>query len=413
MLRRDYSLYMVISLSAAILSFYKLGYLASTLTPEDFGLYSIIIISFVYICYLGGFGGSDYVLKLGSMTAHDKQSELFLMRNNAIFYGLLGVLVFSLALLLVSYLFFSMKIYWLMLAVVALAICTLPYNVFESYYRATQAPLFFSGMLLAKAVLVIIGIYILVDDFGIVGILISELVALIMIVGFCVAKNFNVIRFSGLEVPLVAINKMIRNGLYVSVSNLLRNISVTADRYIVTFFLGVYSFGIYSFVMILYQGGVLFSGIIMNVFGPYLVRRYSSNPSGREIAALLWKVVASLTIVAACVFPLFSYLTKYFIEVFFQSYNNADVYFMLNMIYIASIASFFVFLLDWFFICISKEYLISMLSLFSFILILFSVLFFSFLDVDLKAYVAFFMVIRVAVFFVMTALVVRYAGNEV
>lgn len=232
-------------------------------------------------------------------------------------------------------------------------------------------------MLLAKAVLVIIGIYILVDDYGVVGILISELVALIMIVGFCVAKSFNVIRFSGLEGPFVAINKMIRNGFYVSVSNLLRNISVTADRYIVTFFLGVYSFGVYSFVMILYQGSVLFSGIIMNVFGPYLVRRYSSNPSGREIATLLWKVVASLTVVAACVFPLFVYLTKYFLG-FFKNYNNADVYFMLNMIYIASIASFFVFLLDWFFICISKEYLISMLSLFSFILILLSVLFLVF-----------------------------------
>lgn len=145
MLRKDYSLYIMLSLSAAILSFYKLGYLASTLSPEDFGLYSIIIISFVYIGYLGGLGGSDYVLKLGSMTAYDKQSELFLMRNNAIFYGLLGVLVVSLALLLVSYLFFSKQIYWVMLAVVALAICTLPYNVFESYYRATQAPLFFLG----------------------------------------------------------------------------------------------------------------------------------------------------------------------------------------------------------------------------------------------------------------------------
>lgn len=412
MLRRDYSLYMVLSLSAAILSFYKLGYLASALSPEDFGFYSIIIISFIYIGFLGGLGGSDYVLKLGSMTADNAQSELFLMRNNAMFYGLLGVLVVSLALLLVSYLFFSIQIYWVMLAIVALAICTLPYNIFESYYRATQAPLLFSGMLLAKAVLVIIGIYIFLDDFGVFGILISELVALILIVGFCVAKNFNVIRFSGLERPFIAINKMIRNGFYVSVSNLLRNISVTADRYIVTFFLGVYSFGVYSFVMILYQGGVLFSGIIMNVFGPYLVRRYSSNPSGREIATLLWKVVASLTFLAACFFPLFVYLTKYFLGFFFQSYNNADVYFMLNMIYIASIASFFVFLLDWFFICVSKEYLISMLSLFSFILILLSVLFFSFLDVGLKSYVAFFMVVRVAVFLLMTALVVRYVRKE-
>lgn len=406
-------MYVVLSFSAAILSFYKLGYLASKLSSEDFGLYSIIILSFVYIGYLGGFGGSDYVLKVGSMTAHDKQSELFLMRNNAIFYGLLGVLAVSLALLLVSYLVFSIKIYGAMLAVVALAICTLPYNVFESYYRATQASLAFSGMLLAKAVLVIIGINFLVDDYGIVGVLLSELTALTIIVGFCVAQNFNVIRFSGLEGPFVAINKMIRNGLYVSVSNLLRNISVTADRYIVTFFLGVYSLGVYSFVMILYQGGVLFSGIVMNIFGPYLIRRYSSNPSGREVSTLLWKLVASLAVVAACVFPLFAHLTKYVVGIFFQNYDSADVYSMLNMIYIASIASFFVFLLDWFFICISKEYLISMLSLLSFILILISVLFFSLFDIGLRSYVAFFMVVRVSVFLVMAALVVRYAGNEV
>lgn len=412
MLRRVYSLYMALSLSAAILSFYKLGYLASTLSPEDFGLYSIIIISFVYIGFLGGFGGSDYILKLGSMTADNAQSGLFLMRNNAIFYGLLGVLVVSLALLLVSYLFFSTEIYWVMLAIAALAICTLPYNIFESYYRAIQAPLFFSGMLLVKAVFVVIGIYIFLDDFGVFGVLISEILALILIVGFCVVKNFNVIRFSGLEWPFVAIKKMIRNGFYVSVSNLLRNISVTADRYIVTFFLGVYSFGVYSFVMILYQGGVLFSGIIMSVFGPYLIRRYSSNPSGRELATLLWRVMASLAFLAACFFPIFAYLTKYFLEFFFQHYNNPDVYFMLNIIYIASIASFFVFLLDWFFICVSKEYLISILSLFSFILILLSVLFFSFLDVGLKFYVVFFMVVRVAVFILMTALIVRYVRNE-
>ena len=412
MLKRDYSLYVVLSLSAAILSFYKFGYLASTLSSEDFGLYSIIIISFVYICYLGGLGGSDYVLKLGSMTASDKQSELFMMRNNAIFYGLLGVLVVSLIVLLVSYLFFSIQIYYSMLAVVALAICTLPYNVFESYYRATQASVVFSGMLLAKAVLVIIGIYIFIDDFGFIGVLYSELTALTMIVAFCVAKNFKVIRLSGLQKPRLAINKMLRNGFYISVSNLLRNISVTADRYIVVFFLGVYSLGVYSFVMILYQGGVLCSGIIMNIFGPYLIKRYSSNPSRRGIAALLWKVVASLAVIAVCFFPLFANLTKSVVGLFFQNYNNADVYFMLNMIYVASIASFFVFLLDWFFICISKEYLISMLSLFSFILILVSVILFSFLDVELKHYVLFFMVVRVTVFFVMTVLVVRCAGSE-
>lgn len=412
MLRRDYLLYLLLSFSAAILSFYKLGYLASKLSSEDFGFYSIIIISFVYICYLGGLGGSDYVLKLGSMTAFDKRSEIFLMRNNAIFYGLLGVVAISLAILLLSYLFFSTQIYWVVLAVVALAICTLPYNVFESYYRATQAPLVFSGMLLGKAIFVIAGVYMLVDDFGIAGILISELVALAVIVFVCIVKNFNLIRFGGLDWPCVAIRKMIINGFYISVSNLLRNISITADRYIVTLFLGVYSLGVYSFVMILYQGSVLFGGIIMNIFGPYLLRRYSSNSSSREVATLLWKVVASLAIIAASVFPLFAHLTKFFVGFFFQSYSSSDVYFMLNIIYVASITSFFVFLLDWFFICISKEYLISMLSFFSFALILLSIVFFSILDIDLKCYVVFFMVVRVVVFLVMAVLVVWYARKE-
>jgi len=346
------------------------------------------------------------------MTAFDKRSEIFLMRNNAIFYGLLGVVAISLAILLLSYLFFSTQIYWVVLAVVALAICTLPYNVFESYYRATQAPLVFSGMLLGKAIFVIAGIYMLVDDFGIAGILISELVALAVIVFVCIVKNFNLIRFGGLDWPCVAIRKMIINGFYISVSNLLRNISITADRYIVTLFLGVYSLGVYSFVMILYQGSVLFGGIIMNIFGPYLLRRYSSNSSSREVATLLWKVVASLAIVAASVFPLFAHLTKFFVGFFFQSYNSSDVYFMLNIIYVASITSFFVFLLDWFFICISKEYLISILSFFSFALILLSIVFFSILDIDLKCYVVFFMVVRVVVFLVMAVLVVWYARKE-
>lgn len=412
MLRKAHSLYVVLSFGAAILSFYKLWYLASKLSSEDFGLYSIIILSFVYIGYVGGLGANEYMLKLGAMTDFDEKSKILLMRNNAIFYGLSGVIVVSLIVFFTAHIFFSREIRLIAAATAALALLTLPYNIFESYYRAIQSTLIFSGMLFSKAVFVVVGVHILADDFGVEGVLISEMLALAIIIGVCFAKNFRTIILSGLERPAMAVKEIIRNGFYVSLSNILRNISLTADRYIVTFFLGVYSLGVYSFVMIIYQGSVLFSGIVMNIFGPYLVKRYKSNGSRRDIAFFLFKVVSSLALISVLAYPLVGHFIPVLLEFFFKNYNDPEVHLMLKLIYIASVASFFIFLLDWFFVCVSKEYFISALSLVSFLLILSSALLFQLIEMNLKYYVVLFMAVRVLIFFVMAILVFRSAGEE-
>mgnify|MGYP001241502381 CR=1 FL=1 len=72
-------IYLFFSIGGAILSFFKLGYMASALKPESFGLYSLVMITFIYIGYIGSFGSNEYMLKIGS--AAKNQMERINIRN--------------------------------------------------------------------------------------------------------------------------------------------------------------------------------------------------------------------------------------------------------------------------------------------------------------------------------------------
>ncbi|HFG2205762.1 TPA: hypothetical protein ACGF8J_003321, partial [Vibrio cholerae] len=91
MLNKSHSIYAILSLSAASLSFYKLGYLANSLSSESFGMYSLIILSYVYIVYIGSMGGNEYMLKTGAVIDSSNKELLFVTRNNALIYGIFGI----------------------------------------------------------------------------------------------------------------------------------------------------------------------------------------------------------------------------------------------------------------------------------------------------------------------------------
>lgn len=399
MIKKKYFIYLFLSFGAAFISFFKLGFLAANLPSEQFGLYSIAILSFVYIIYFGSVGGNEYMLKIGSINFSSDESVVNLVRNNALFYGFLGVSLIAFLFLVFSFFFFKESFSLLILGMVTLALVTYPYNVLESYYRAKQKIFVFSLMLFLKAFFVLVGIYFFIDSYGVVGVFISEILSVFLIVFFIFFKNKFFLK-NGLDYPFVAIKNMYLHGFYVCLSNLVRNFSMVADRYAIAFLFGFASFGVYSFIMIVYQGMLLLTGIIMNILGPILIEKYSGN--SRALLFLLAKASFFVLVLSIFLFPIFTYFIKLIVNIYFEQYDDAQVYYLLKLVYFISVFSFLIFLFDWFFICISKEVYISFFSFISFLLIAVSISLSHFMKLDFEEYVMILFSLKVFIFLLMS-----------
>ncbi len=401
MLNKSHSIYAILSLSAASLSFYKLGYLANSLSSESFGMYSLIILSYVYIVYIGSMGGNEYMLKTGAVIDSSNKELLFVTRNNALIYGIFGIAVISLIVIVFVNYFLEIHYEKISYTIVALALVTYPYNVFESYFRSQLKIIVSSAMLFAKSFFVLIGMYFLLEKYGLFGAIISEIASLLIIITFFLLKDCNSFLQTRLERPKDALFRIFFNGFSVCMSNMFRNIALASDRYAVAIIFGLHYFGVYSFVMIVYQGAILFSSIITNVIGPRLIKYHDERKSNKDLAFILAKLLILSFAFSLISFPAYMYFTPVIILNYFEQYNNSEVHLALNLVYWSSFASFCVFLLDWFFVCISKERVLSFLSIFSLALTFVSFVFFKYFDFDFIFFVVFFLLSKLIVLFIM------------
>lgn len=413
MFQKAHLIYTVLSVAAAVLSFLKLGIIASILPSEQFGIYSLVMLSFVYIGYIGSIGSNEYMLKVGAINSGSDQQKLFVILKNALIYGFCGVLIVCSVVGVINYYLFDETIINFIYAMLALALVTYPYNIFESYYRSQQKIYIFSGMLFSKAILVLLFIYILIDDFGSLGAIISEIFSLLFISLFFILKEFQAILKSHLDPPIKAIKDILSNGFHVCMSNFFRNFALTADRYVVVLIFGLYHVGIYSFVMIFYQGIVLLTGILMNVLGPKMIKQYYEKGSIKHLLNQLKKISFLVCAGALVFYPFFYFILPEVVQLFFKQYDFDVVYRSFYIVYWVSIISFLIFLFDWFFICVSKENFISTLSLLSLVLIACSALVFKLFNFDFLNYLLFFLISKVTIFIIMLSLVLKLRKQNI
>lgn len=403
-------IYISLSIAAAFISFYKLGFLAKELSTENFGLYSFIMLSYVYLIYIGSFGANEYMLKIGSYLYNAADNKKLLkVRNDALFYGIIGVLFLSLAFIFLPNHFLKELDYTHKIIISVLAVSSITYNIIESYFRSIQSILTFSIMAFTKSIIVLVIAQTIIDKHGVSGVLFAEIISVISIIGvFFLIKQKEIVS-SGISKLKSAFSELYKNGFYVSLSNLLRNITITGDRYFVVLVLGMHNLGVYSFVMILYQGSILATGILMNVLGPKIISKFSNEKSEKKLIKFILKIFILFSIILTSIYFLLPYFLTYIIDSYFSQYNTDLVFDLFNYVYISSTLTFFISIFDWYFISVSKEKVITLMSLISSFLI--SAMFISYyLDLyrfDIKSIVILFMFSRLIVFICMSTVLFK------
>jgi len=403
--------YLFFSIGGACLSFFKLGYLASLLEPIEFGKYSLVIISYIYIGYIGSMGSNEYMLKVGSAAQND--SQRISVRNISLSYSILGVIILSSILLMSSYIIGDVDLTNLIISMVILACCAQPYNIFESFYRSSQKIISFSSMLFFKSLLVLFFLYIFVEDYGFYGAIISEASSLLAISIVCFIINRAELKssrvFEGIKCKIKVV---ITEGFPFCMATMLRNLSVSFERYIVSILFGMSSLGLYSFLMILYQGSVLGSGILMNALGPRLINISHQEEGKRHFMNMVIMLFVSVIIASIVIYPLFYFIAPIIIESYFWSYYSSSTLSMLTDVYVLCVVSFLLFISDWVLLSLSKEKLARNLTFLSLIFIAFAFLYGVYKELELSTFIEITVIIRFLMLAITSNFLYKYFLGE-
>ncbi|MDF9399675.1 hypothetical protein [Vibrio sp. 1180_3] len=393
----NYLIYLFFSIGGAALSFFKLGYMASALQPESFGLYSLVMITFIYVGYIGSFGSNEYMLKIGS--AAQNQMERVSIRNTALNYSISGVLLLSTIVFLISTIFIGVKVSDFVASLVILAIFSQPYNIFESYYRSSQYVISFSSMLFSKSLLSLIIAILFVESYGYWAAIFAEAIALLTISVVCFFVNSSSIVFFEFGNYRSKICLIFKEGFPFCLMTMLRNVSVSLERYIVSILFGLINLGLYSFLMISYQASVLGCGILMNVIGPKFIKMASNKKDSRKFLNSVIALFSVVTFLSVILYPSFKFLSPILVEKYFISYYSEQTFSILSYVYWLCLVSVLLFISDWILLSLSAEKIARNLTFLSLILV--SILFpiGMYTQFGLSAFIEGILFIRLAVLF--------------
>ncbi|MEZ8103069.1 oligosaccharide flippase family protein [Vibrio bivalvicida] len=407
----NHVIYLFLSIGGASLSFFKLGYLASLLDPIEFGQYSLVIISYIYIGYVGSMGSNEYMLKVGS--AAQNNSQRITIRNISLSYSILGVIILSSILIIFSYIIDDVDLTNLITSMIILACCAQPYNIFESFYRSSQKIISFSLMLFCKSVLVLFFLYIFVESYGFYGAIISEACALLVISIVCFVVSYS--EFKGSRVFDDIKNKIkvvISEGFPFCMATMLRNLSVSFERYIVSILFGMSSLGLYSFLMILYQGSVLGCGILMNALGPKLINLSHQKGSNRQFIKMVTMLFVIVILVSIVIYPVFYIITPIIIKSYFLPYYESNIISMLTDIYLLCVVSFLLFISDWILLSLSKEKLARNLTFLSLTFVAFTFIYGLYKGLELSTFIEIIVIIRFLMLVITSCFLYKYFVGE-
>ncbi|MCL6272039.1 oligosaccharide flippase family protein [Sansalvadorimonas sp. 2012CJ34-2] len=391
---KRYFLYLLFYTIATLLSFTKFGFLAKALSVEGFGQYSLVMILYVYIIYVGGFGSGEYVLKLTSQKYHNNQC----CNNNfeiAVIYGVLGVSCVGIFCILIGWLFFDEYLDIIML-VALLSCCAIFYNIIEAYNRGKQAVLVFSSMLLTKSMMVLLLMYFMVDEYQLLGAFLSECLSFVLVAAAYSVPYFRRrnSKFGGLVKQ--ELQQIIKHGFHVNLSNAIKNFSTSLDRYSVGLIWGVYGLGVYSFLMIPYQGMILASSMLFGILGPKIVTLLVNNDGKVLFNKWIYKVIAFFLIVGSLTAPIFGYFATFLVDKFYPDYAIMETGYILSIIYFSAIIVAAISFFDWYFIGISKEKFVSISSTVSVSVMVLAFPYFYYFDGEIHQFASVIMISRFA-----------------
>lgn len=398
--RYHYFVYLSLMFASASLSFAKFALFANSLDPAEYGKYSLVLSSYVFILYLGSLGANECMLKLGGFAyGRGEFDEITNVRNITLFYGFASTFLTGVLLLFFFSLFCGPDVVELVLMSVLLALSAILFNIVDSFYRSWQRILVFSTMLFFKSVILISCGFVLVDKFGIYGIVSAEIASFLIVFIYMFASNSFKYSWPKLVNFKKDINSIKDNGLAFLTSMLVRTCSLMLDRFVISITLGFSAVGKYSFVMILFQLASIVSGLITNVVGPKWLACYSTNGDVEHLLCSIHRLSRFVFVAGACLFLPFYFTTPCLMQIFFPQYFDSQFMYVSAMIYVGVIAYVCSNFYDWLFIATSNESVLTKmysLGLFFSVVFLFvlyvlggSLLYFSSLFLAIRLFILF------------------------
>jgi O-antigen/teichoic acid export membrane protein len=341
----------------ALLGIFKITLFAKLLGPEQYGLYSLVLSMYIFIVYFGSMGLNDALIKLGSKAfGQSKLKDVYELYVLAAVYG--GIVTFVLGMLfsICVVIFFSYEDVSIVLALAGLlAFSALEFNSLNALLRATHRFVFYSVLLFLKSLSIILLGWYLALDYGVFGVILAEIIAfslVFLVAYFIVAKSASLKNIlSRYELVIFAI----QNGLPMMLANLVRNLALSTDKWILASALGVAAVGKYTFAMILYTISMFLLGFLTNILGPKWLANYSNDNDVKKLLRSVLRFSSGwfLLLLFAAI-PAYL-LLPILIESFFIEYNDRDTFLAMSIIYIGVLFLVPSFFLDWFFIAISFE----------------------------------------------------------
>ncbi len=360
--KKKYVLYMFLVGCSALLSFSKFVLFANILGPSSFGTYSLVLTSYIFILYIGSLGLNEAVLKLGGVSfSKNNGAEFMRMRDLALFFGSLSLIIVSLIGYIVSMLLLEDQLIAVFLFSGLMAIVAFQFNILDSYFRSQQKIIVFSAMLFFKSCLLLVMGVFGAELYGVNGVLLSELASfLIVFVLFLYYSGWGGIpRLAGAWRDF---KTLVSNGFLMLSSMFLRMLAVLMDRWAISMTLGVSSVGKYSFLMIFFQLGIILLALLTNVLGPRWLANYGKTGDADTLITSINSRCRMILLVATVLAVPLYLIFPYVMELNFPEYYDEDFIYSATCIYLGVTILCCTYLYDWLFIAVSREKLLTRIS---------------------------------------------------
>lgn len=359
------ALYVIFFALGALLSFYKVGLFASILNKPEFGLYVLVMSSYVYFIYFFSLGANEYLLKLGSVEeCKENKQEI---RNIALVHGVLA-LVLGIVTIKPLSLFFDIEVERVFDAAAIIAVSALIFSIFETYFRTERSFLKFSGMMFSKSLLSIIFIEYSNNLESFEQAILVEIFSFWIVIGIVlIYLLFNKSTFFT-TISVGNARLILKDGFSFCLSAMLKNSLTLLDKLAISALFGAVLLGYYGFVFIIYQAGILASGVIMSVLGPKILV-LAKKKGGAKIEEKIFIASVALIVLGALLYFVASNIYGWVVVNYFPKYDSSITYELFLVVYIASVVVFISSMWDWLFVASSMEKLLvyfSVLSLLAF-----------------------------------------------
>lgn len=392
----QFFLYAFFMVGAAILGMLKLTVYAKLLEVEEFGLYSLVLSSYLFVMYAGSFGLNEALVKEGSIAYGKKKfKRIRHIRDLALCYSSLGVIFVSFMILLCSWLFVQKAMFQdAVYLMIILAFATLEFNLVSSYVRVNHKFTLFSKMLFFKSLLVILLAWFIAPEFGVYGLVILESIIFIIFALFVLKIERVNIDFKRVFKANRHFRQAVKQGMPVMVSTVIRNLSLSLDRWVIVATLGLIALAKYAFAMILYQVAMVGIGFISTILGTRWLSSFGADSDLNRMFFKIKQIILFIGLVGVLLYWPFSILLNYTIDVFYPQYSDESVFVTVHLVYFGVILLTFTYLLDWLFIASSNEKILLKLSVFSLVLTAVFILYAYLMHAEIYIYAFIFLLVR-------------------